>query len=337
MKKSIPFAMPWILWLGLGCQPGPTPSPDELVEGSGALSAPVVIAPEIPAKIRALLERDLALIAAFDATTGTAADDELKQVLGVADLRGATLLRWLSERVRALLGEKMSVYPVQIVYPRDRTFLNYRLPAALFDQDSYLTSAQNTGVLLYDLGYKRSQQGQLLYLRVQVGDGWVDVLSPRVGLVQIGPAYPDISGGGLGGLFARIPDDSYAGSALRIPTLFHEARHSDGNRASGSLGFSHVDCPSGNGVPEGLVGLPACDPMDNGGYRIGALIARAFLRKCGTQCSAQEQRMIEALYQDNLARVIRRPPSGSSGIEQDSTPEPGYTIAVDLGGFRPLN
>ena len=121
----------------------------------------------------------------------------------------------------------------------------------------------------------------------------------------------------------RAAGNGRAGPALSI--LLRDGRR---NQARGH---------SGHGVPQGLVGLPACDPMDNGGYRIGALIARAFLRKCGTQCSAQEQKMIEALYQDNLARVIRRPLGESSGIAQDPTPEPGYTIAVDLSGFRPLN
>jgi hypothetical protein len=59
---------------------------DELVEGSGALYAPVVIAPEIPAKIRALLERT--------AVDPLAIDDVL---LGIDGNRPVTIARLVRE------------------------------------------------------------------------------------------------------------------------------------------------------------------------------------------------------------------------------------------------
>jgi hypothetical protein len=140
-------------------------------------------------------------------------------------------------------------------------------------------------------------------------DTVVTVSTPRVGMLAVGP-----------GLFnaARYPDPNNAGafanSLFRIVTLAHEARHSDGR--GNSLGFLHVKCPVGHQY----AGQEVCDAAVNGPYKIGSLLAFAFVDNCpASKCSKREIEILRTRAEDSRDRVIK----GSTEV-WDPTPVAPY-------------
>ncbi len=139
-------------------------------------------------------------------------------------------------------------------------------------------------------------------LLVKYNDLYLPFLSPRTGVMQIGPSFfdstdsldtEDVDGRG----FRTIK------SLYRISVLFHEARHSDGNQASGSLSFAHILCPSDGSVGSEYAGLPACDDEANGAYNVGAQILSGMQGVCDGICSTREVSVLESIQLDVLSRI----------------------------------
>jgi hypothetical protein len=124
------------------------------------------------------------------------------------------------------------------------------------------------------------------------GSKIVPIDSPRVGIIQVGE-----------GLFLerfRIQPkqiEAPANSIARLGSLFHEARHSDGNGAS--LGFGHAVCPAGH--PYG--GQNSCDRNRNGPYSVASAILKILLREC-RDCSVEEKESLRVRILDYSSRII---------------------------------
>lgn len=152
----------------------------------------------------------------------------------------------------------------------------------------------NTGTALYYLG---KSNGFVLGLQVETDEAShiVPISSPRSGIIEIGPV-----------LFAnrylinKKEKEAAINSYNRAATLLHEARHSDGNEASGSLGFFHNDCPDFHD----LKGMAACDFNGNGPYAIGGVFMYETAKKC-TDCKEEEKAGLLARAYDSFSRVMK--------------------------------
>lgn len=270
--------------------------------------------------------KDLARVERFDLDTGTDNDEALKGILSLADLRAGSLSAWLKERVQYILAEDLHLYRVGVVVEKDRAvgMLHFDPPEDP-DENRFMMAAM-VGTALYSRSkHIRTEHPEVSYMAIEVNDEWVHANTLRNGVMQIGPALfnPD---------FQPSPGNplSYANTAARVGTLFHEARHADGNSESDSLGFAHIECPANAGVASELVGMPACDDSSNGAYSVGYRILRAYVEKCGRLCTAEDFYVLEAMMLDELSRVIPR--DDGTLPELDGRPEVGLDY-IDLTGF----
>ncbi len=220
-------------------------------------------------------------------------DTDLLKLLGTNDTSGETLYNWVYNRVRYIIGESYTIGGQNYI-SRGLLLSGFRYPKTplpVIDRgDEYGASVvmSNVGASLY---YNGKKQNELKGLRL---DGKkVFAKSPRVGILQIGS-----------GLFSDVTainskENSEANKIQRLGTLFHEARHSDGSGKN--LGFFHKKCPSGHA----FAGLFACESYNNGAYKLGALIRKAYLKKC-LACSLEDKVKLEASIADALSRVVFR-------------------------------
>ena len=83
--------------------------------------------------------------------------------------------------------------------------------------------------------------------------------------------------------------------------MFHEARHSDGNRAS--LTFRHTYCPVGHDYAYG----PFCDRNFNGPYSISAAILKAAVAHCNTDpdCNEIARTQLRLSFTDRSGRILQ--------------------------------
>lgn len=271
------------------------------------------------------LRRDFVRIERFDLTTGTENDDVLKSLLGVQDLQGATMSKWLKDRVRYMLNADLSLYRMGTVIARNQS-LKLFSEAPSKPEESRNVAAVMIGAALYKYGKDlRVSQPSVNYVMIEVNDVWVHANTQRNGVMQIGPALfdPDFQPN-------RVDAAAYANTAVRVDTLFHEARHADGNSASRSLGFLHVECPADAGIAPEMVGQPACDSNANGPYTVGSRILKAYIKKCGRLCSAKDKTVLEAFLLDSVSRVVKTPNGQLPSL--DAAPEDGFT-RVDISAF----
>lgn len=311
--------------------PAPAPGPgsigfvDENAPAAVDLVSHMVLDRFVSATAQENLTRDFKRIERFDLTTNTANDSSLKNLLEVQDLSGATLSAWLKARVRYLLSPDLSNYRVGTLDASSRSLYVSRLPG-LDEAETENMAAAMMGTRLYEIGKTlRAQDPNVDYLMIEVNNTWVHLNTQRNGVMQIGPALFDPK-------FMPNPSNpgAYANTAVRVETLFHEARHADGNEVSGSFGFYHSICPAGSGVAREFVDKAACDDNANGPYTVGAQIVKAYLAKCGELCSAQDRSVLQAFMLDSLSRVVRR--SNGTLPTLDDAPEKGFE-RVDISNF----
>jgi hypothetical protein len=313
--------------------PQPVPAPvnpgsahiDETLPAAVDLRTHMVFDRRVSETARTALTRDLARVERFDLTTGTDNDALLKEILELPELSGGTLSTWLKARVRYMLNPDISLYRVGFVMAGSRSFQVTQLAGSSEDETRNVAAVM-AGTALYSYGKSmRSRFPQINYLIVEVNDSWVHLNTQRNGVMQLGPALfnPD---------FMPNPQQpaAYANTAVRVDTLFHEARHADGNSVAGSLGFMHTLCPSGAGVAPEFVNQPACDDNANGPYTVGSRILKAYIQKCGDLCSARDKTILQSFYLDSVSRVVRR--SGGQLPTLDATPEQGFE-RVDISTF----
>jgi hypothetical protein len=265
-----------------------------------------IVASDVPAEQSQILQKDLAFMYALNFRD----DAALSQMMELdGNLNAASLDSWLSDRVQYIISENTdldsAVAPVTQGYAFENPGVLPPLESIEGAPDISVQNASNTptaghgkavmvmanvGAMIYGMG---KEQNTLLGVNVP-GAGTVLMSSPRTGVIQIGE-----------GMFAPIfqrkgmSDTSTPLYSLsRLATLFHEARHSDGNGES--TGFLHTICPLGHDYE----GIAACDLSLNGAYTVGAMFERTITAACD-KCSAAEKELAKLETLDSFNRVLK--------------------------------
>lgn len=224
----------------------------------------------------------------------TKADQQFLAVAQVQVGDGPNLHNWIINRVRYVVGESFQLDNRNVIQQKYDSFPNTPLPDSFSaingGNGSVKTVMSNLGAAVYLYGKKE----KVLY-GVRFDGESVFARSTRVGLLQVGE-----------GLFFKEfllnPNPlAPANSISRLGTLFHEARHSDGN--SKHTGFLHFTCPEGHPYAN----YAACEVSSNGSYTVGALSERHMLANCSA-CSEKEKNILAAKVVDSFNRIIHISP-----------------------------
>ncbi len=233
---------------------------------------------------------------------------ETARLMGLAHFNGTELLNWAHDRVQQVVGESFPseshaatatkadwVYPngnlLPFIEPSSRTANSGQIAMSNIGAGIYLRGKRESTLYSVELSF-------LHHLRIT---------SPRAGILQIGD-----------GLFAARyspnieRDDAISNSVHRLATLFHEARHSDGNGQS--LSFFHAVCSAGP-----YQGIAACDRNLNGPYTIQARTTQAMAELCKSEshCTDAELESLRLEYLDAYSRVISTTPISDDNSAQD--------------------
>jgi hypothetical protein len=304
--------------------PGDPAFIDEAQPAAVDLQSHMIFDRHVSATAKESLKRDFTRIERFDLTTGSAHDRTLQDLLQIKDLSGSSLSTWLKERVRYILSPDLSQYRVGTVLAEFRSYEVERLPGSDPEETRGMAAAM-TGAALYQAAKQmRRENPGVNYLMIEVNNSWIHLNHQRNGVMQIGPALFDPK------FMPNNIQDSYANTAVRVETLFHEARHADGNSVGLSLGFYHTLCPEGAAVAKEYVNKPACDSNANGPYTVGAKILKSYIEKCGNLCSIKDKTVLEAFMLDSLSRVVKRNDGQLPVL--DPRPEKGFE-KVDISNF----
>lgn len=238
------------------------------------------------------------------------ADPALLRMMGASDSSGKTMSNWLGERVHYIVGEdfKMEASSLKLL-KQGYAFENPDLLPKMETPTQTPQSGTPVKTIMTNIGsafYIAGKSKQILIGAKIEGIGTVPMSSLRVGLLKIGS-----------GLFAEetklfkgMNVASPARQASRISTLFHEARHSDGNGKS--LGFLHAVCPAGHDYE----GYGACDRSLNGPYTIGAYVEKALAENC-TQCSVEEKEALRLASLNSFDRVLKASPADPKAVQSE--------------------
>lgn len=248
-----------------------------------------------------LIENDLKFLHEFSFTQEP--QEETLKVFGLESFDTDDVEKWLDQRVSHIIKDRsydsLKLKTLNYFFPYENPndfpeIESYATPNKTEKEIKEMTVMSNIGTAIYYSG-KRSQR--LLGLRIKRGlfkYRTVEVNSPRVGILQIGE-----------GLFSKKfmdnpkDKDSRVNSIIRLTTLLHEARHSDG--AGKNLGFLHIPCPIGHDY----AGLKACDFSLNGAYSVGAQAMKEFLKNCD-DCEEDEKEILRLRILENKNRVIKK-------------------------------
>ena len=271
---------------------------------SSTVNSPLRYSSEFPANQAATLNQDLQRLGSFAGASNDPAT--LKVFESSHSINGAFLQSWLQPRARLMVSDKFHIdlqtmETVQADYPYEHPGMNAQgTPAAssqiklthrqrqlaIVSDIKTLTLMTNIGGAAY--GYAKLT-GDLKGLTVP-GLGKIVMSTPRVGLIVVGAGtFRPLAGSAT----------SVAASYDRLSTLFHEARHSDGNGTG--AGFFHATCPASSPY----AGLPACDANRNGPYTIGAMTEQTFAEHCA-ECKVSEREALRLAYVDSFARIIKQ-------------------------------
>lgn len=241
----------------------------------------------LPALQTSALKNDLSYL--FQNTVKEV-DPRLQEITGIVEVDGPEMYNWLYNRVKYIIGEDYNIWHRRNALTRRRhTFPSTPLP-------DFMTKSHDSfyGVVIM------SNAGAELYLRgkrdktlrgIKLNRKEIFATSPRVGILQVG------SGLFMDKFLINNELNSEANKIKRLGTLFHEARHSDGN--SKHIGFHHDKCPSGHP----LSGLNACESSANGSYTTEAVTTKTLLLNCLT-CSEEDRTKLTTLIADAYSRVV---------------------------------
>ena len=255
-----------------------TPIPVPVQKGYGGIQ----IHSSVPKEHEASIKNDIRYI--FK-STHQKVDQDFLTVAGLTQVNGPILHNWLINRVRYVVGESFDFVN------ESQAYKGFKYPKTLSPSSG--SNQQNTVVVMSNLGGALYMFGktQDLLMRLNLDGDRIFINSPRAGVLQIGE-----------GLFhpkAQLNNDlhSSANSIQRIGTLFHEARHSDGNGKS--LAFAHEMCPEGHALAYNF----ACEKVGNGPYSMGAYSMRQFLANC-SDCSGLDKALLQTRIADSLGRIL---------------------------------
>jgi len=232
-------------------------------------------------------------------------DNSELEILGVPDYSPETLANWLNERIQHYLGESPTVTKSTYTYKPivGFTMLPLDIQSDIFDASSVKTLAYNAGGSAYLNGKKNNELRTLSFDDIEVVAD-----SPRVGVVVLEQPFFE-----LGDRFES--SSSMAGTLVRLGTVFHEARHSDGNGAS--LGMAHAECVKGdfNGK-DAFIGEYACEKYLNGPYEVGRVLIKKWAEACGESCTDSDQQTLALSVGDLLSRRINKVATGDARPER---------------------
>ncbi|MES2746280.1 MAG: hypothetical protein V4655_12690 [Bdellovibrionota bacterium] len=297
----------------------------------GPLAEHLIFARDVPGAQVDTLKSDLRIIDNWDGLMSATQQTTLEELLGDGVSTPESLSLWFKERIRYILRADLATYQLGLVYGKEGQVGLQELGPGENAEEEVNTGGGNIGTAIYLTTLDEQRvRGTLSYIVVLINDQWIPVLSPRAGLMRIGPALFDPNY-----QVNHTNVRAYSNSLQRIEVLFHEARHSDGNSSGGSTGFPHVVCPSGSLVPPELIGVPACDNTANGAYSVGAAVLDPLIDLClrNARCSDAELKGLEAIRLDRLSRVIR---STATLKKLDPSPETGFN-ALNISDFRAFN
>lgn len=251
---------------------------------------------DVPQEHKALLQTDLQRLSGKSVNI---TDPNFARVMDMSGpVNGDTMLAWLSDRVHYVVSGsfdfKTSYYVEQKNYNYQNPGVIPDIPKLVKQPDSgkpdasgkqVVTVMTNIGGGLYIAG---KQSNILLGLNLP-GIGKVPLSSPRVGVLQVGQGLFMVPKG------ENVQDID--NSLQRLATLFHEARHSDGNGKT--LAMGHAICPEGHA----FAGYAACDFSLNGSYSVGAQAGKVLTENC-TECTAAQKESLRLNYVDSFSRVI---------------------------------
>lgn len=202
-------------------------------------------------------------------------DQEGKDLLGLDSISPSSIATWLSDRVKYVVGESYNENANVVPLELDPTV-------------SSVTVMSNLGGGLY-----RPVRNNKRFPTIRVAGQNLKIDTPRVGIIQIGKGhFLPVSAGILSTV------GSMGNSLYRLSTLFHEARHSDGN--GDNAAFPHVYCPSGD-----YKGELACDTNSNGAYAVGVLMLKKLIEGCKrARCSMSDKVALMIIYADEKSRII---------------------------------
>ncbi len=225
-------------------------------------------------------------------TPVTESDAEFLATTGLSAGTGDHLHNWIYNRVRYIVGES---YDLQRNF-RARPKLFFKYPKSPLPDGMSGNSINVVQIVMSNLGgavYLTGKKADVL-LGLDMDGDLVSVKSARTGILQVG------SGLFYDGFWINKTDvNAPSNSVSRLGTLFHEARHSDGNGKS--TGFLHDICPAGHQYE----GHAACEVSGNGSYTVGALSERHMVKNCSS-CTTEEKTILVARIADSFNRVFDR-------------------------------
>ena len=217
-------------------------------------------------------------------------DSDFSLFFELEEVNGPTLYNWIFNRVKYIVGQDYRI--------RGRNYITkkgYQFPATPLPRSSSFQNTDAFGgvVVMSNIGaglYLSGKKSKLLK-GTKINRQKVFATSPRVGILQIG------EGLFLNSILINDEINSEANKIKRLGTLFHEARHSDGN--SEHIGFNHHSCPEGHM----LYGFSACEKYGNGSYQLEAIATKNLLANCST-CSVEDKTKLEVSIADAFDRVL---------------------------------
>lgn len=240
-----------------------------------------------------LLQGDLQLVSSLNFVNVTYEDLD---TIDLPELSGNSLAAFLHNRVKFIVGEGFDASSQRNVVSNYYNYSPSLMNELSSPFDRVVTVMTNTGSAVYLDG----KDSNVLY-SIRVADQSLLVNTPRVGIIKIGE-----------GLFSNsrvnnISPDSLGRRLLRLGTLFHESRHSDGNGSN--AGFPHTKCTSGD-----FAGYYACESNTNGPYNVEAMILRHFYEVCNN-CSESELSALQISAADAASRLVY------GAVKRDPQPE----------------
>lgn len=273
---------------------------------------------------QALIETDMGRLA--DSVMSARSAEDLK-TLQMNSLDGTSLINWLGQRNRVVVGEgydwmgenyvtsqKTSEPPQLLTSAQVDTIERYGVDRV--GAGGVVTVMVNLGASIYLQGVEKG-----IVYTVQAGGEDIRIWSPRAaGMIQVGE-----------GLFNKMLEssglDSWAHTIRRGSTYVHEASHTDGN--GDNRAFAHAKCPSTFYRSE-FRGQYACEQYLNGAYSRQVVYLRyAIAQLCPKNgCTSAEQDALLKTLADYDSRKL------STAYYADPTPE-GYGVS-SLSEFEPL-
>jgi hypothetical protein len=269
------------------------------------------VASDVSAQESKVLASDLAYLKTLKPQAN---DAQLQQLMETKVLTEPVMEQWLADRVQYIISETTNLETDAGVVSQSFAFPNPGMlptqvtngapikPAADTQPAQAQAPAQGQGVLvMLNIGGGLYMAGKasnsLIGIKV-AGVGVVPLTSPRVGVLQIGAGMfqPLLKDAGI------TNPQSRAYTIFHLATLFHEARHSDGNGKS--LGFAHSLCP----IDHDLAGLAGCDNSTNGAYTLDAVVMRNLTASC-KDCKAADTEALKLEVLDSFSRVLKQSPT----------------------------